>query len=74
MATIELPQLHPQTSSPDSDDREALYENGNEILRAQDNQQQSDQEMFSLPPADKGLRAWAFLAGCFFIEALVWGM
>jgi hypothetical protein len=28
---------------------------------------------FSLPRADGGKQAWLFLAGCFFIEALVWG-
>ena len=28
---------------------------------------------FSLPRADGGRQAWLFLAGCFAIEALVWG-
>ena len=28
---------------------------------------------FSLPRADGGTDAWLFLAGCFMIEALVWG-
>ena len=28
---------------------------------------------FSLPPVDGGKDAWLFLAGCFMIEALVWG-
>ena len=28
---------------------------------------------FSLPPADGGKDAWLFLAGCFMVEALVWG-
>ena len=28
---------------------------------------------FSLPQADGGRDAWLFLAGCFSIEALVWG-
>ena len=28
---------------------------------------------FSLPRADGGKEAWLFLAGCFFVEALVWG-
>lgn len=27
-----------------------------------------------LPPADGGADAWLFLAACFMIEALVWGM
>lgn len=26
-----------------------------------------------LPPVDGGIHAWAFLVGCFFTEALVWG-
>jgi hypothetical protein len=32
-----------------------------------------DSQQFSLPPADTGIRAWMFLAGSFFVEALVWG-
>lgn len=59
MAPVELPQLHPPSSSS-SDDREALRDKDNDIFRVQDNQQQSDQETFSLPLADKGMRAWAF--------------
>lgn len=35
-------------------------------------QRRSHQE-FSLPKADGGKEAWLFLAGCFFIEGLVWG-
>ena len=26
-----------------------------------------------LPPADRGKSAWLFLAGCFWLEGLVWG-
>lgn len=29
---------------------------------------------FSLPPVDRGKDAWLFLAACFTVEALVWGM
>lgn len=43
-----------------ADSREAFPETG-EIEQA------------SLPQADGGLQAWLFLAGCFMIEALVWG-
>ena len=32
-----------------------------------------DRTSFSLPPVDSGRPAWSFLAGAFFIEALVWG-
>ncbi|KKZ63630.1 hypothetical protein EMCG_02071 [[Emmonsia] crescens] len=35
--------------------------------------QWSQQQEFSPPPADGGTQAWLFLAGCFCIEALVWG-
>jgi hypothetical protein len=31
-------------------------------------------EFSSLPPVDGGKDAWFFLAACFAIEALVWGM
>lgn len=31
-------------------------------------------EMPSLPPVDGGKDAWLFLAACFMIEALVWGL
>ena len=31
-------------------------------------------EMPSLPPVDGGKDAWLFLAACFMIEGLVWGM
>lgn len=28
---------------------------------------------FTLPQADRGKDAWLFLAGCFMVEALIWG-
>jgi hypothetical protein len=28
----------------------------------------------NLPPVDRGRGAWGFLAACFMIEALIWGM
>ena len=33
----------------------------------------SNEEAQSLPPADRGKDAWLALAGCFVLEALVWG-
>ena len=30
-------------------------------------------QAFSLPEADGGRDAWLFLAGCFMVEAMVWG-
>jgi hypothetical protein len=33
----------------------------------------SEIEQANLPRADGGMDAWLFLAGCFTIEALVWG-
>ncbi|KAL8925028.1 MAG: hypothetical protein Q9208_003712 [Pyrenodesmia sp. 3 TL-2023] len=29
---------------------------------------------YTLPEADRGKDAWLFLAGCFLVEALIWGM
>lgn len=29
---------------------------------------------FSLPPVDSGKDAWLFLAACFVMEALIWGV
>ena len=37
------------------------------------NVEESHGQEFSLPQADGGRDAWLFLAGCFAIEALVWG-
>lgn len=31
-------------------------------------------EEASLPPADRGEAAWLTLAGCFWLDGLVWGM
>ncbi|KAL8716152.1 MAG: hypothetical protein Q9220_000057 [cf. Caloplaca sp. 1 TL-2023] len=36
-------------------------------------QQPGIRREFSLPQADRGKDAWLFLAGCFMIEALIWG-
>lgn len=49
---------------------------GREEMTAQNIRSQQEEEEFeqtSLPRADGGKDAWSFLAGCFFIEALVWG-
>ncbi|PGG99221.1 hypothetical protein AJ79_08651 [Helicocarpus griseus UAMH5409] len=48
-------------------------ERGVDIRSVMQNEQSPQQQEFSLPPADGGIRAWLFLAGCFCIEALVWG-
>lgn len=34
----------------------------------------ADHHEMNLPPVDRGRRAWLFLAACFVIEALIWGM
>lgn len=34
----------------------------------------ADYHEMDLPPVDRGRRAWLFLAACFMIEALIWGM
>ena len=33
-----------------------------------------DDDESTLPPTDHGWSAWLFLAGCFWLEGLVWGM
>ena len=34
---------------------------------------ETELEQIALAPADGGRRAWMFLVGCFFTEALIWG-
>lgn len=75
MAAIELPDLRQTPSSraerqTELRDQEAIQPD----LRVQDEQELQQQQLFTLPPADSGIRAWLFLAGCFITEALVWGM
>ena len=41
--------------------------------RGSHGQEHSNVVQASLPPVDGGREAWLFLAGSFFIEALVWG-
>ena len=44
-------------------------------LEADDQELQTAEhgQEFSLPEADGGKEAWLFLAGCFMVEAIVWG-
>ena len=57
-----MPQAFPSSgieTTPEADDHaRELTERGQE---------------FSLPEADGGKQAWRFLAGCFVVEAMVWG-
>lgn len=39
----------------------------------QDNNEETQQDFQSLPPADSGKEAYLFLAACVGLEALVWG-
>ena len=39
----------------------------------QESQTATRGQEFSLPEADGGKEAWLFLAGCFMVEAMVWG-
>jgi hypothetical protein len=49
-------------------------QNDNEAWRTEENLPADvGIEQVNLPRADGGLEAWLFLAGCFTIEALVWG-
>ena len=50
-----------------------VYEERNGDLRRRFRQQSVTQREFTLPPADRGKDAWLFLAGCFMVEALIWG-
>ncbi|KAL8848934.1 MAG: hypothetical protein Q9221_006092 [Calogaya cf. arnoldii] len=50
-----------------------VYEESNGNLRRRFRQQSVTQREFTLPPADQGKDAWQFLAGCFMVEALIWG-
>ena len=50
-----------------------VYEESNGNLRRRFRQQSVTQREFTLPPADQGKDAWLFLAGCFMVEALIWG-
>jgi len=48
--------------------------NNEEALEAGDPGNPDGHYEFSLPRADGGKDAWLFLAACFTVEALVWGM
>lgn len=50
-----------------------VYDRGDGNLRRRFRQPSVTQREFTLPPADKGKDAWLFLAGCFMVEALIWG-
>lgn len=59
------------------EDSSAAFERAtaNEGLRRRFPQEADDgQREFTLPPADGGRSAWLFLAGCFAVEALMWGI
>ena len=57
-------ELQSSDNSPRAASPERHAEDGNE----------HEMEMASLPPVDGGKDAWLFLAACFMIEGLVWGM
>ncbi|KAL8732385.1 MAG: hypothetical protein Q9166_002783 [cf. Caloplaca sp. 2 TL-2023] len=52
---------------------ERVYEESNNNLRRRFRQQSDARREFTLPQADRGKDAWLFLAGCFMVEALIWG-
>ncbi|KAL8832067.1 MAG: hypothetical protein Q9170_005034 [Blastenia crenularia] len=55
---------------------ERVYEGSNnrhDGLRRRFQPQSDSQREFTVPPADRGKDAWLFLAGCFMVEALIWG-
>ena len=60
----------------DSLREERVYEgsiNSHDGLRRRFQSQSEPHREFSLPQADRGKDAWLFLAGCFMVEALIWG-
>lgn len=61
---IALTDLHGEHRAYDRDDGK---------FRRRFRQPSVTQREFTLPPADQGKDAWLFLAGCFMVEALIWG-
>lgn len=59
----------------DSLREERTYESSNSYdgLRRRFHPQLESQREFTLPQPDRGKDAWFFLAGCFMVEALIWG-
>ncbi|KAL9594616.1 MAG: hypothetical protein Q9179_005309 [Wetmoreana sp. 5 TL-2023] len=56
--------------------RQYAYEGSNtdyDGFRRRIRSQSNNRREFTLPQADRGKDAWLFLAGCFMVEALVWG-
>lgn len=45
-----------------------------EDLRLSSHHAARDSNELNLPPVDGGKQAWLFLAACFVLEALIWGM
>lgn len=68
---IKLDTLAANPSTPAADLSDAVPESG--CQEAGHGTQVTEQE-FSLPPTDRGKDAWLFLAACWAVEALVWGM
>ncbi|KAK2744377.1 hypothetical protein FQN57_004272 [Myotisia sp. PD_48] len=66
-SAIQLQDWSPVSTPRLEEEREEEEAGANVILHRTEHE-------FSLPRADGGLRAWLFLAGCFLVEALVWGM
>ncbi|KAL8790614.1 MAG: hypothetical protein Q9213_000461 [Squamulea squamosa] len=52
---------------------ERIYEESDGNLRRRFRESSVTQREFTLPQADRGKDAWLFLAGCFMVEALIWG-
>jgi hypothetical protein len=44
-----------------------------DVEMAEKTPSQTDAQSASLPPVDRGHQAWLFLAGCYVMEALVFG-
>lgn len=74
-------RTHVLTSIFSLDDIHITAQNNNELTDGQEKAQTKESEDdivrsgegFDTPCADGGRAAWLFLAGCFVLEALVWG-
>ena len=69
--TIKLDTLAATTSTPAAELPDVVPESASQ--GAGHDPRVTEQE-FSLPPTDGGKDAWLFLAACWAVEALVWGM
>jgi len=71
----------PTVQTPECSTPASPYADGNSdgeyfsaLTAPRHNEDGMQRHEFSLPPVDGGKDAWLFLAACFAVDALVWGM